>query len=34
VRYNLVAMYRIVDERIVEADFLSDDVTLLRQLGA
>lgn len=33
VRYSLVAMYRIEDERIVEADFVSDDLTMMRQLG-
>jgi predicted ester cyclase len=33
VRYSLVGMYRIVDELIVEADFVSDDVRMMRQLG-
>lgn len=32
--YNLIGMYRVVDGKIVEADFLSDDISLLRQLGA
>lgn len=34
VRYSLVAMYRIEDERILEADFISDDLTMMRRLGA
>lgn len=32
--YNLIGMYRVVDGKIAEADFLSDDVSLLRQLDA
>ena len=34
VSYSLIAMYRVANGKIVEADFLSDDVNLLRQLGA
>jgi|SRR5581483_3451517 len=34
VSYSLIAMYRVANGKIVEADFLSDDVSLLRQLGA
>jgi steroid delta-isomerase-like uncharacterized protein len=33
VRYPIVGMYRIVDELIVEADFVSDDLRMMRQLG-
>ncbi len=34
VRYPIVAMYRIVDGRISEADFVSDDLRMMRQVGA
>lgn len=34
VRYPIVAMYRIVDRRIREADFVSDDLRMMRQVGA
>jgi steroid delta-isomerase-like uncharacterized protein len=34
ISYNLIGMYRVVNGKIVEADFLSDDLGLLRQLGA
>lgn len=32
--WSLIAMYRVTNGRIVEADFQSDDLSLLRQLGA
>lgn len=34
VRYPIVAMYRMVDGRISEADFVSDDLRMMRQVGA
>jgi C-1 hydroxylase len=34
VSYSLIAMYRVAGGKIVEADFQSDDLSLLRQLGA
>ena len=34
ISYSLIAMYRVANGKIVEADFLSDDLSLLRQLGA
>jgi steroid delta-isomerase-like uncharacterized protein len=34
VRYPIVAMYRIVEDRITEADFVSDDLRMMRQVGA
>ncbi len=34
ISWSLIAMYRVVNGRIVEADFQSDDLSLLRQLGA
>ena len=34
ISYRVIAMYRVVNNRIVEADFQSDDVSLLRQLDA
>jgi predicted ester cyclase len=34
VRYSMVAMYQISDDRIVEADLVADDLRMLRQLGA
>lgn len=32
VRYSLIAMYRISDGKITDADFLSDDLNLMKQL--
>lgn len=34
VTYSQIAMYRVVNGKIVELDTLTDDATLLRQLGA
>lgn len=34
VRYPIVATYRVDDGRIMEADFVSDDLRMMRQLGA
>ena len=34
VRYPIVAMYRVVGELITEADFVSDDLRMMCQLGA
>lgn len=34
VRYPIVAMYQVADEHITEADFVSDDLRMMRQLGA
>ena len=34
IAYSVIAMYRLTDRKIVEADFQSDDLSLLRQLGA
>ncbi|WP_232668086.1 ester cyclase [Pseudonocardia sp. TRM90224] len=34
VNYSIVAMYRIVGGRITRADFVSDDLRMMRQLGA
>ena len=34
ISYSLIGMYRVANGKIVEADFLSDDLSLLRQLGA
>ncbi len=34
ISYSLIGMYRVVNGRIVETDFQSDDLSLLRQLGA
>ena len=33
VRYSIVAMYRIADGLIVEADFVSEELRMMRQLG-
>lgn len=33
VRYSIVAMYRIADGLILEADFVSEDLRMMRQLG-
>ncbi len=33
VRYPIVAMYRIVNGLITEADFVSDDLRMMRQIG-
>jgi C-1 hydroxylase len=33
VRYSMVAMYRIAGGLIIEADFVSDELTMVRQLG-
>jgi predicted ester cyclase len=33
ISYELIGMYRVANNRLVEADFLSDDLNLLRQLG-
>jgi predicted ester cyclase len=33
VRYSIVAMYRIADVLIVEADFVSEVLRMMRQLG-
>ncbi len=33
ISYRVIAMYRVINGKIVEADFQSDDVSLLRQLG-
>jgi len=34
VHYPIVAMYRVADDLITEADFVSDDLRMMRQLGA
>ncbi len=34
VAYPIVAMYRLGGELIMEADFVSDDLRMMRQLGA
>ena len=34
ISYSLIAMYRVANGKIVEADFQSDDLSLLRQLDA
>jgi predicted ester cyclase len=34
VRYPIVAMYRVARGLITEADFVSDDLRMMRQLGA
>ncbi len=34
VRYPIVAMYRVADGLITEADFVSDDLRMMRQIGA
>lgn len=34
VRYPIVAMYRLAEGLITEADFVSDDLRMMRQLGA
>jgi steroid delta-isomerase-like uncharacterized protein len=34
VRYPIVAMYQVDGEQITEADFVSDDLRMMRQLGA
>lgn len=34
VSFSLIAMYRVTNDKIVEADFLSDELSVLRQLGA
>ncbi len=33
VRYPIVAMYRVADGLITEADFVSDDLSMMRQIG-
>ncbi|MHB8188592.1 MAG: ester cyclase [Dermatophilaceae bacterium] len=33
VRYPIVAMYQVAGDLITEADFVSDDLLMLRQLG-
>ena len=33
VRYPIVAMYRVADGLITEADFVSDDLRMMRQVG-
>jgi len=33
VRYPIVAMYRVVNGLITEADFISDDLRMMRQIG-
>jgi len=34
ISWSLISMYRVANDKIVEADFQSDDLSLLRQLGA
>ncbi len=34
VRYPIVAMYRVANGLITEADFVSDDLRMMRQIGA
>lgn len=34
VRYPIVAMYRVADGLITEADFVADDLRMMRQIGA
>ncbi len=34
VRYSIAAMYQLADGLIIEADFISDDLRMMRQLGA
>lgn len=34
VRYPIVAMYRVANALITEADFVSDELRMMRQIGA
>ena len=34
ISFDIISMYRVANDKIVEADFLSDELSLLRQLGA
>jgi steroid delta-isomerase-like uncharacterized protein len=33
VSYSIVAMYKVADGKITQADFVADDLTMLRQIG-
>lgn len=33
VSYSIVSMYKVIDGKITEADFVADDLTMLRQIG-
>lgn len=34
ITYSVISMYRVANDKIIETDFLADDLSLLRQLGA